>query len=641
MKRLVSLLIGLFIIGLMLSRSVQAATFTVNSTTDAVDASPGDGICETAQGNGVCTLRAAIQEANALAGADTITLSAGTYNLTITGTGEDVAATGDLDITQDLIITGSGSAATIVDGGAIDRVFQINASVVVSISDITIRNGDPINVGGVGGGVYNIGTLTLTNCIVSGNTAGFGGGIYTDINTALTLNNVTISSNTVGTYGGGIYKANNASVTINGSTIRNNSASPSSGYGGGIYTVSGASMTIDNTTISNNTASLGGGIVNDGGALLTITNSTITGNMAYNRGGFSNAGTMNLTNVTVSGNMAYVSGGGISNAGASATAYLNNVTITNNTADADNAGGGGGGGIEIGGGGTVNLHNTIIAGNTVGASGSAPDCFGTLTSQGYNLIQNTNGCTISGSATGNLIGQNPNLGSLADNGGPTQTHALLAGSPAIDAGDNSLCPAIDQRGFARPQDGDNNSTAVCDMGAYELALYSRISVSPQSYDFGSIAVGSSAAALEITISSAGTRNLNITGMTLSDTVNYSLNANGGSNPCGGTALTLGINSSCTITVTFTPQATNSLSATLTISSDYFDAPNLNISLTGTGVAQSGGNTSGGGGGGGGCGGFIQDAGNKNRDNGSLVLSFILMLIISLTGISLARRVIRA
>src|SRR5438552_2553079 len=150
-----------------------AAMFTVNDTADAVDAAPGDGTCATAGAR--CTLRAAIQEANAHTGPDTIMVPAGTYLLTIAGRGEDAAATGDLDITDDVTtITGAGAASTILDGNGIDRIFEIaNPAAVVAISSLTIRNGDPGPVPGDadGGGVYNQGTLTLTDVIVADSTS--------------------------------------------------------------------------------------------------------------------------------------------------------------------------------------------------------------------------------------------------------------------------------------------------------------------------------------------------------------------------------------------------------------------------------------------------------------------------------------
>ena len=121
------------------TRTVEAATLVVNSTADANDDSPGDGVCATSGGQ--CTLRAAIEEANALAGSDAITLPTGTYTLALAGLGEDSSVTGDLDITSDLTINGAGAATTIIDGGAIDRVFHILSGATAAIDDVTITNG--------------------------------------------------------------------------------------------------------------------------------------------------------------------------------------------------------------------------------------------------------------------------------------------------------------------------------------------------------------------------------------------------------------------------------------------------------------------------------------------------------------------
>ncbi len=381
------------------STPAYAATFTVTKTADTKD-----GTCAAD-----CSLREAIIAANANAGADTINLPAGTYTLSIAGANENIAASGDLDIRADLTIVGGGDATTIVDGGALDRVFHI-VSGTVEISGLTIRNGDT----GVGGGIDNGGTLTLTNSTVSGNTAGGGGGIANGA--TATLTNSIVSGNTAaGDYGG---ISNFGTMTIIDSTISGNNGDDSVG---GIYNSGTGTLTLTNSTVSGNTAAVDGGIRNDFGGTLTLNSSTVSGNTAAgDYGGISNFGTLTLTNSTVSGNTASSVGG-----------------IFNDF------------------GGTLTLKNTIVANSPSGG-----DCFGTITSAGYNLDSDG---TCGLAAAGDISNTDPLLGPLADNGGPTLTHALLAGSPAIDAGSPDCPPpATDQRGVVRPQG------AACDIGAYEF-----------------------------------------------------------------------------------------------------------------------------------------------------------------------------
>jgi len=421
--------------------AVGASVFSVNSTDDAVVADPGGGVCETAPGDGVCTLRAAIQQANAQAGDHIINLPAGTYLLTIPGQDEDLAATGDLDIARNLTISGAGAEKTIIDGNRLDRVFHIMPRafpfpqrITVTMIGVTVRNG-LVPLLSSGGGILAQGevTLILISSVVTGNSANLGGGIASNqgLQSGLSLTNSTVSGNTAGN-GGGIYA--NRLLTLTNSTVSGNTAE---NVGGGVYQdfVGDTAALISNSTISGNTAGTGGGVF-AGGKNMTLLNSTLSGNMASGRGGGIALGNM--------------------------TATLNNVTITNNSA-------GFGGGIALviaPGFTTFNFRNTIIGGNV---SPSGPDCASslTLTSQGFNLIQDTTGCTIIGDTTGNITGAGPMLGPLADNGGLTQTHALLPGSPAIDAGNpaapgsgGNACEASDQRGAPR--------LAPCDMGAFEF-----------------------------------------------------------------------------------------------------------------------------------------------------------------------------
>lgn len=458
----------------------HAANFTVNTSTDAVDVAPGNGICETAPGNRVCTLRAAIQEANALPGSDTITLPSGLYVLTV-GSGDNAANRGDLDITGDLALVGAGADTTVVDGNRLDRVFHV-FSATVQINGVTIQNGN------------------------SG--ASSGGGIRNESAAALTLANVTVMNNTTLGNGGGIYNLGVLAVT-DSAVLTNTSTLTNTGGGGGIYTNTG--------------------------------------------------GTAALINVTLSGNQAKNNGGGILSRG---TLMLNNVTLTNNTADSDASNTGDGGGMRRGAG-TVNLKNTIIAGNFDNSGATKrSDCSGTLVSQGYNLLGNNTGCNLS-PTTGDLIGTssspiNPLLGPLQNNGGSTFTHGLLPGSPAIDAGSpaspgagGNACAATDQRGVSRPQG------PVCDIGAYETSALT-VQFSSSSFSVGEAA---SAVTITATLSAASTGTV---------TVNYATSS--------GTALAGTDYVAATGTLTFTAGSTTA-AFTVPILDDALGEPDETIALT--------------------------------------------------------------
>jgi CSLREA domain-containing protein len=433
-----------------------ADTFNVTKTLDT-----RDGKCDAD-----CSLREAIIAANQHPGSDTVMVPAGKYLLQRVGQ-EDQAAAGDLDILDDLALIGAGAERTLIDGGQIDRVFEIHNPAVVRLSGLTIQNGSTYQSGGFnysGGGIYNNGgTLTLENCTLSGNSVyhGANGGGIDNSGTA-TLTNCTLSGNLV-TQGGGaaIYNQAGGTLTLENSILSGNSAG---GGGGGAISNYGGTATLINSTLSSNSANVqrefgnGGGIYNQAGGTLTLENSTLSSNSAIggNGGGIYNSNfsaAATLINCTLSCNSAYA-GGGIYNQ--TGTVMLENCTLSGNSAR-DN------GSDAIGGGAT--LENTILANSPRGRNCSAP-----LQSNGHNLDDGDGGCGFSN--TGDLSVVPANLAPLGNYGGPTQTHALCtgfaqphpdctAGSPAIDAGANAHCPATDQRGAPRPHG------SACDIGAYE------------------------------------------------------------------------------------------------------------------------------------------------------------------------------
>jgi CSLREA domain-containing protein len=245
-------------------------TLVVDSTSDAVDANPGDGTCATAGAQ--CTLRAAIQEANALTGPQSVNLPAKTYTLTIAGTGEDAAATGDLDITDDLTITGAAADTTIVDGGALDTVFHVLAGADVEVTGITVTGGSGT---GYPGGIHNDGTLALSQVAISGNAASSnGGGINND--GTLTIESSTISGNTAGAHGGGIANRGPATLTMSNTTISGNAAD---GDGGGILQDnSGPVLDMNNVTIAFNTSDADVDATGEGGGLDIVSGTVSTSN---------------------------------------------------------------------------------------------------------------------------------------------------------------------------------------------------------------------------------------------------------------------------------------------------------------------------------------------------------------------------
>ena len=423
--------------------SFRADIFQVTKTADT-----DDGSCDPD-----CSLREAIDAANTNPGADDVPVPAGFYLLTL----------GRLSVSDDVSITGAGQTNTIIDGNNKTRlVFDIEAtSGVVEISDVTIQNGYAFFSGG---GIRNRGgKLALTDSTVSNNATTYaGGGIssfsyYGD----LTLTNSTVSGNSV--YGGvpfgggGIY--NRGNLTLTNSTVSGNSIYASYvvyGGGGGIY--NNGNLTLTNSTVSDNSVygrnGVGGGIQHNNGEA-TLTNSTVSNNSVGGYQHFCGGGivvwtgsptNLTLTNSTVSGNTAS-DGGGICFR-ATASSYL---TLTNSTVSGNIATEGSGGGIRSR---SLTLANTIVADNVV------DNCSDSVDSLGYNLTDDTS-CALAEPT--DLVVADAMLGPLQDNGGPTETHDLLPGSPAIDAGSvNCPPPDTDQRGVLRPQGAD------CDIGSVEF-----------------------------------------------------------------------------------------------------------------------------------------------------------------------------
>lgn len=465
-----------------LQAAPAAAPITVNDTADQPGLPPlNSGHCVAPDGK--CTLRAAIMAANHSSGGATIILPAGTYSLTIPASGPDDETAGDLNISTTVGIHGAGASSTIIDANAgttLDRAFSVGAGAALSLSGVTIRGGAP---SANGGGIYNAGVVSLDSSAVISNVAGSpggdGGGLYS-IGQALTVTNSLISGNTAQTGGGGI-DAVVGSVTIVNSTIRGNLAAIN---GGGISGPSLAVLSVYSSTIGNNTAYNGGGIFEETGNTLLVATTVSSNTATPGAGGglVQEGGLATLINSTISGNNADTDGGGIWNScPCGSVVHLYNVTIANNQADAQLFGSGTGGGVFNDNNviNAVELTNTLVAGNRASQLffhkvyiAFPNDCHGALMSGDYNLIGTTNDCTFTASSHDQL-NVSAGLNSLQANGGPTLTQALLLGSLAIDAGTPTGCLdqtstllTTDQRG--RPRTANGAGTTRCDIGAFEL-----------------------------------------------------------------------------------------------------------------------------------------------------------------------------
>lgn len=433
----------LCLITMSMGAVASAATFVVNTTNDTVDATPGDGNC--ADASAACSLRAAISEANALAGDDIITLPAGTYTQSLVAANDNANAGGDWDITGNLTINGAGSATTIMQaaatsGTATERVLNVRSGTTI-VNGVTIRNGrftGTMTTETRGGGIENLGTLTLNNSIVRDNqvssTSGnpIGGGIHNAgpalslINTTVTANSCLRPASTGSAFGGGVDSIVAATITITNSSISGNNANSPTGFGFGaglylenIFVLNATNSNFDNNTGGGSSGSNGTGVralSATGAAVFNATNCTFNGNSGtggLNQGQAlqlftvtSAAATLTATfdGVTINGNTGNSLGVGVNvtaNGGPVNITFLKS-TISNNTGATN------GGGVHVTNTGstlsssaTVNFTNSTVSGNTAtgnggGVSVEQPAAGGTVTANFNFATVANNTATTSG-----------------------------------------------------------------------------------------------------------------------------------------------------------------------------------------------------------------------------------------------------
>lgn len=387
---------------------LPATTFVVETTNDTVDSIPGDNIC--ADSAGQCSLRAAVMESNIRPGADIISVPTGTYVLSRVGYGENHANLGDLDIRGDLTIHGYGSDFTTIDGNNTDRALHVvSGSTIVELTDLGIRNGSVVGDGWAGGGIYNRGSLTLTRSAVVGNSSDWqGGGIWTD--GTLKIFDSEVSNNSAGQLGSAVNNAG-GSVRIYRSILSENNRSA-------FFSVGAEYLIVDSAVKDNHN----GWTFYNNGDVFRVTNSTVSGN---NTGGEAavvwNDGSFRFTNTTI-----------VSDTGVGFLFHSDSP-------------------------GRLEFLNTIVTSKTSRVCNT--DNGGAFYSLGHNIAADTT-CLFFDDT--DQIGVNARLGPLQDNGGPTETHALLSGSPAIDAAEDASAPEADQRGELRP------AGSASDIGAYEV-----------------------------------------------------------------------------------------------------------------------------------------------------------------------------
>lgn len=384
----------------------QGATFTVNTTSDAIF----DLVCNSSH----CSLREAIYSANLSSDMlDFVVVPAGVFTLTKNGADDDTGIIGDLDLDGATLLLGQGPGVTIIDASGIgDRVAHVLDNGIVTFRGFTITGGNPNNGNNGGGGIFNSGVLTLDNVEVIGNEGDIGGGVRTRYGGDLTIEGGSRISGNVATasWGGGVVFSGGGILTVTDSTIADNDAK----FGGGGLFIGTSDATITRSTISGNrttdSSGNGGGLYVTAGSTVSLVNSTVAGNLAFNDGGgiYVSSGQLSLHSVTISGNSQFIGGGAIDSSG------------------------------------NVAFLNTIIAGGCAGS--------GTFVNQGNSIESPENTCQL------NQVVSDLLLSELGNFGGSTQTLLPYPGSPVINSA-NSYCLDTDQRGESRG--------SLCAAGAVE------------------------------------------------------------------------------------------------------------------------------------------------------------------------------
>ncbi|MDQ3782340.1 MAG: hypothetical protein M3349_05300 [Actinomycetota bacterium] len=381
---------------LVAANQARGGVFRVNTTNDTVDIAIGDGRCRDA--NGRCSLRAAVQEANARGGGTIVLQRNATYLLTIAGAGEDNAATGDLDVLGDISISGRGS---VVDANDLDRAFDVVLGAALSVDQLVVTGGFVTDANGgayrsdgslaiassgifgntaegegASGGaiVNNLGSLDVSGSEISGNTASRAGGGIEAVGGSTDLDQVELDGNSTGVNpgnGGGLHLTGEGDVTVSDSVVTNNFAAAE---GGGLWNSAVGTMTVTNTVVSFNAAAGndadqgGGGLFNDGGTLV-VSGGLIEGNQATGTSGsggglLNNLGTLDIARTVVRGNDATRAGGGIEAVAGSTNLFR--VELDANTTG-DNPGNGGG--LHLTGAGVVTIRNSVVTNNIAANEG--------------------------------------------------------------------------------------------------------------------------------------------------------------------------------------------------------------------------------------------------------------------------------